>query len=107
MGSRSAAGGDLELNGYLQGASADSGIDAASFTATQSSTASSTAAFRARDQSHGREDAAGKPDSLAVAVGGGEGVPARSPSAFPLLPDGASYGPSDAASHCRCASMFR
>uniref|UniRef100_G3NRC9 Signal induced proliferation associated 1 like 1 n=1 Tax=Gasterosteus aculeatus aculeatus TaxID=481459 RepID=G3NRC9_GASAC len=100
VGSRSAAGGDLELNGYLQGASADSGIDAASFTATQSSTASSTAAFRARDQSHGREDAAGKPDSLAVAVGGGEGVPARSPSAFPLLPDGASYGPSDAASHC-------
>ncbi|XP_062413190.1 signal-induced proliferation-associated 1-like protein 1 isoform X2 [Pungitius pungitius] len=104
VGSRSGPRGDLDLNGYLQGASADSGIDAASFTATQSSTASSSSA--GRDRSRGREGhaaAAPAPDSLAAAAaaapGGGE-VPATSPSAFPLLPDGAPYSQSDAASHC-------
>uniref|UniRef100_A0A3P8UI08 Signal induced proliferation associated 1 like 1 n=1 Tax=Cynoglossus semilaevis TaxID=244447 RepID=A0A3P8UI08_CYNSE len=60
-GSRSGIRGDLELNGYLQGASADSGIDATSFTATQSSTASSTGAFRVKDKMSWQEDAAGGP----------------------------------------------
>ncbi|KAM8917392.1 signal-induced proliferation-associated 1-like protein 1 isoform 1-T5 [Spinachia spinachia] len=92
VGSRSGPRGDLELNGYLQGASADSGIDAASSTATQSSTASSTGAFGAGEQSHAATDPSPPaPDSR---VGGGE-VPAKSPSA-----DGASYSPGDAASHC-------
>ncbi|KAE8289812.1 Signal-induced proliferation-associated 1-like protein 1 [Larimichthys crocea] len=107
VGSRSGVRSDLELNGYLQGTSTDSGIDATSFTATQSSTASSTGAFRAKDKIAWQDDQAGSqsasdtppptPDSL-VAIGGIE-IPAKSPSAFPLLPDGSSYSLSDAASH--------
>ncbi|XP_023273048.1 signal-induced proliferation-associated 1-like protein 1 [Seriola lalandi dorsalis] len=107
VGSRSGVRSDLELNGYLQGASTDSGIDATSFTATQSSTASSTGAFRAKDKIPWQDDSASSqrasdaspptPDSL-VATGGGE-VPAQSSSAFPLVPDSGSYSLSDAASH--------
>lgn len=101
---------DLELNGYLQGTSTDSGIDATSFTATQSSTASSTGAFRAKEKSPWQDESAGSqratdmspptPDSL-VAIGGSEN-PVTSPSAFP--PD--SYSLSDAASHSRCAAVL-
>ncbi|XP_040916648.1 signal-induced proliferation-associated 1-like protein 1 [Toxotes jaculatrix] len=107
VGSRSGVRSDLELNGYLQGASTDSGIDATSFTATQSSTASSTSAFRARDKVPWQDDPAGSqrasdtspptPDSL-VAIGGSE-IPAKSPTAFPLVPDSGSYSLSDATSH--------
>uniref|UniRef100_A0A671WCU9 Signal induced proliferation associated 1 like 1 n=1 Tax=Sparus aurata TaxID=8175 RepID=A0A671WCU9_SPAAU len=107
VGSRSGVRSDLELNGYLQGASTDSGIDATSFTATQSSTASSTGAFRAKDKIPWQDDATGSsqratdtppppPDSLAL---GGSENPAKSPSAFPLVPDSGSYSLSDAASH--------
>ncbi|KAM6918090.1 signal-induced proliferation-associated 1-like protein 1 isoform 1-T2 [Lycodopsis pacificus] len=107
VGSRSGVRSDLELNGYLQGTSTDSGIDATSFTATQSSTASSTGAFRAKDEIQRQDDEAGSqratdsspptPDSI-VAIGGSE-IPATSPSASPLAPDGGSYSQSDAASH--------
>lgn len=114
VGSRSGVRSDLELNGYLQGTSTDSGIDATSFTATQSSTASSIGAFRGKDKIPWQDDPAGSqrasdaspptPDSL-VATGGGE-VPAKSPSAFPLVPDSGSYSLSDAASHSRCAAVL-
>ncbi|XP_044230911.1 signal-induced proliferation-associated 1-like protein 1 [Thunnus albacares] len=105
VGSRSGVRSDLELNGYLQGTSTDSGIDATSFTATQSSTASSTGAFRAKEKIQWQDEPAGSqratdmspptPDSL-VAIGGSENQ-ATSPSAFP--PDSGSYSLSDAASH--------
>uniref|UniRef100_A0A672GBC3 Signal-induced proliferation-associated 1-like protein 1 n=1 Tax=Salarias fasciatus TaxID=181472 RepID=A0A672GBC3_SALFA len=103
VGSRSGVRGELELNGYLQGASTDSGIDATSYTATQSSTASSTGACRARDRAPWQEEAAAcsqgaadspsppTPDSL---VAGAIEIPAKSPAA-----DGGPYGLSDAASH--------
>lgn len=113
VGSRSGVRSDLELNGYLQGTSSDSGIDASSFTATQSSTASSTGAFRAKDKISWQEDTAGlqgatdtSPSTLdsLVATGGNE-IPAKSPSAFPLVPDGGSYSLSDTASHSRCAAV--
>uniref|UniRef100_A0A673C7B8 Signal-induced proliferation-associated 1-like protein 1 n=1 Tax=Sphaeramia orbicularis TaxID=375764 RepID=A0A673C7B8_9TELE len=107
VGSRSGVRGDLELNGYLQGASTDSGIDATSFTATQSSTASSTGAFRAKEKIPWQDEASGSqgaadsssppPDSL-LAIGGSE-IQTKSPSAFPLVPDNGSYTMSDAASH--------
>ncbi|XP_049595426.1 signal-induced proliferation-associated 1-like protein 1 [Syngnathus scovelli] len=101
VGSRSGVRGDLELGAYLQGASTDSGIDATSFTATQSSTASSNAAFRTADGIPWQDETGGQsgadssppaPDSLAPQ--GGEN-PLKSPSAFP---DGASYTLSDSAS---------
>uniref|UniRef100_A0A1A8KTU2 Signal-induced proliferation-associated 1 like 1 n=1 Tax=Nothobranchius kuhntae TaxID=321403 RepID=A0A1A8KTU2_NOTKU len=101
VGSRSGARNDLELNGYLQGASTDSGIDATSFTATQSSTASSTGAFRSKEKIPWQEDPAGSQratnsspptsDSL-VAAGGGE-ITTKRPSTFASAPE------SDAASH--------
>ncbi|KAK2826171.1 hypothetical protein Q5P01_020385 [Channa striata] len=107
VGSRSGVRSDLELNGYLQGISTDSGIDASSFTATQSSTASSTGAFRAKDKIPWQDDPAGSqraadtsppaPDSL-VATGSSE-IPSKSSSAFPPAPDTGSYSLSDAASH--------
>ncbi|KAM9355148.1 signal-induced proliferation-associated 1-like protein 1 isoform 1-T4 [Pholidichthys leucotaenia] len=105
VGSRSGVRSELDLNGYLQGASTDSGIDASSFTATQSSTASSTGAFRTKDKvpwqdespgSQAAADASPPTDSL-VAPGGSE-IPAKSPLAFPLDPDGSSYSLGDAAS---------
>lgn len=105
VGSRSAVRSDLELNGYLQDNSADSGIDATSFTATQSSTASSTAAFRSKDRVPWQDDgpdtqrSSDTPpltaDSL-IAAAAAEATEAKSPSAFPL--DGASFGSGDAAS---------
>lgn len=112
MGPRSGGRSDLELNGYLQGTSVDSGIDAASFTATQSSTASSTGAFRANDKVPWHDDAAGvqiaadvSPPALnCLVAAGGDEVPAKSPSAVPG-PDTGSYSLSDAASHCRCVSV--
>lgn len=113
MGSRSAVRSDLELNGYLQDNSADSGIDATSFTATQSSTASSTAAFRSKDRVPWQDDgpdtqrSSDTPpltaDSL-IAAAAAEATEAKSPSAFPL--DGASFGSGDAASRSRCGSRY-
>ncbi|XP_072222216.1 signal-induced proliferation-associated 1-like protein 1 [Leuresthes tenuis] len=106
VGSRSGVRSDLELNDYLQGTSTDSGIDATSFTATQSSTASSTGAFRAKEKIPWQEDPGSQggtdtspptPDSL-VATGGNE-IPEKSPSAFPLGPDGGSHNLSDATPH--------
>lgn len=113
VGSRSGVRLDSELNGYLQGMSTDSGIDSTSFTATQSSTASSTGAFRGKDKTPSwQDDPAGSrratdtsppaPDSLAPLRS--SETSAKSPSAFPLPPDGGSYALSDAASHSRCAS---
>ncbi|CAN9502220.1 unnamed protein product [Ophioblennius macclurei] len=111
VGSRSGVRSELELNGYLQGASTDSGIDATSYTATQSSTASSTGAFRAKDkvpwqEEEEEEEASGgqraadssppTPDSL---VAGAIEIPAKSPSAFPPGAESCPYSMSDAASH--------
>lgn len=109
-GSRSAVRGDLELGAYLQGTSTDSGIDATSFTATQSSTASSTAAFRAvdgvpwtavdeTDGQRGGDSLLPAPDSLVIPAGRDGENPLKSPSGFP---DDASYPLSDSASHSRC-----
>ncbi|XP_041827409.1 signal-induced proliferation-associated 1-like protein 1 [Melanotaenia boesemani] len=107
VSSRSGVRSDPELNDYLQGTSTDSGIDATSFTATQSSTASSAGGFRAKEKIPWQEDPAGSqrgtdsspptPDSL-VAAGGSE-IPAKSPSAFPLGPDNGSYSMNDVTSH--------
>ncbi|KAM4625318.1 signal-induced proliferation-associated 1-like protein 1 [Polymixia lowei] len=116
VGSRSGVQGDLELNGYLQGTSTDSGIDATSFTATQSSTASSTGAFRAKDKtpswqddpagSRGADDASPPAPDSPVPHGGGD-PPAKSPSAVPLASDSGSYTLSDAASHSSTLSSGR
>lgn len=105
VGSRSGVRGELELNSYLQGASTDSGIDATSFTATQSSTASSTGGFRAKEKISWQDEASCRqsatdsspppPDSM-LAVGGSE-VQAKSPSAFHLHPD--TYNLNDVAPH--------
>lgn len=104
VGSRSAVRSDLEFNGYLQDNSADSGIDATSFTATQSSTASSTAAFRTKDRAQWQDDGPDTqrssdtppltPNSLVIAPAATESKEAKTPSPFPL--DG------DAASRSRC-----
>uniref|UniRef100_A0A8C5HKD9 Signal-induced proliferation-associated 1-like protein 1 n=1 Tax=Gouania willdenowi TaxID=441366 RepID=A0A8C5HKD9_GOUWI len=110
VGSRSGVRSELELHSYLQGTSADSGIDATSFTATQSSTASSIGAFRTKDKIPWQDDLTGSqktaesspptPDLLAVSAG--VEIPVKSPSAAPLGTDCGSYSPSDAASHSRC-----
>ncbi|XP_020775030.2 signal-induced proliferation-associated 1-like protein 1 [Boleophthalmus pectinirostris] len=101
VGSRSGVRGELELNSYLQGASTDSGIDATSFTATQSSTASSTGGFRAKEKIPWQDEAScgqrntessPPPDSL-LTVGGSE-TQAKSPSPFPQHPD--TYNLNDA-----------
>ncbi|KAM4541358.1 signal-induced proliferation-associated 1-like protein 1 [Fundulus diaphanus] len=107
VGSRSGARSDLELNGYLQGTSTDSGIDATSFTATQSSTASSTGAFRSKEKIPWQDEAGScerasstsppTPDSLAPT--GGSEISVKSTISFTVGPDGASYSLSDAASH--------
>ncbi|XP_030212377.1 signal-induced proliferation-associated 1-like protein 1 isoform X1 [Gadus morhua] len=116
VGSRAAVRNELELDGYLQGVSADSGIDAASFTATHSSTASSgtavatvnaaaaAGAFRANDHSVAWQNlgpgAAGasppKPDTLAL-MGPNEG-PGKTPCSLALPVDQGSSTFSDAAS---------
>lgn len=107
VGSRSGVRSELDLNGYLQGTSSDSGIDATSFTATQSSTASSTGAFVAKDKIPWQDEPADSqtatdtspptPDSIVVAVG--TEIPAKSPLSFPLGPDSGSYSLSDATAH--------
>ncbi|KAM6961299.1 signal-induced proliferation-associated 1-like protein 1 [Aplochiton taeniatus] len=105
VGSRSAgARGDAELN--LQGASTDSGIDATSYTATQSSTASSigpSGALIAPDQtpSPWQEPGAGGPALEPPTTPGSSSgeAPVKSPSAFPPAPDSGSYTLSDTASH--------
>lgn len=99
VGSRSGVRSDLELSGYLQGASTDSGIDTTSFTATQSSTSSSKAAFIPKDKVPWQEQAAEEqravdtppptPDCL-VAVGVGE-IPPKSPSALGDAASGSRY----------------
>ncbi|XP_014908439.1 signal-induced proliferation-associated 1-like protein 1 [Poecilia latipinna] len=112
VGSRSGARSDLELNGYLQGTSTDSGIDATSFTATQSSTASSTGAFRSKEKIPWQDEVGScerasttsppTPDSLVPA--GGSEISAKSPTGFTVAPDGAAYSMSDAASHSSSVS---
>uniref|UniRef100_A0A3Q0RHU2 Signal induced proliferation associated 1 like 1 n=1 Tax=Amphilophus citrinellus TaxID=61819 RepID=A0A3Q0RHU2_AMPCI len=107
VGSRSGVRSELDLNGYLQGTSSDSGIDATSFTATQSSTASSTGAFMAKDKIPWQDEPADSqtttdtspptPDSIVVPVG--TEIPAKSPLSFPLGPDSVSYSLSDATAH--------
>ncbi|RVE57116.1 hypothetical protein OJAV_G00213090 [Oryzias javanicus] len=104
VGSHSGVQSDLELNGYLQGTSTDSGIDASSFTATQSSTASSTGAFRAKDKTQWEEPAEGSPGGTSAspptpdAPGCGSEIPAKSSSVYLRGPDGGSYSISDAIS---------
>ncbi|CDQ68078.1 unnamed protein product [Oncorhynchus mykiss] len=81
---------DSELNGYLQGASTDSGIDATSYGATGSG--GSRAKDRlAQETSPLAPDSPGPPGSSAY--------PAQSPLVFPPAPDSGSYTLSDAASH--------
>lgn len=105
---------ELDLSGYLQGTSSDSGIDATSFTATQSSTASSTGAFTAKDKIPWQDEppdgqtaadsSPPTPDSLVNS--GGTEIPGKSPLSLPLGPDSGSYSPSDAAAHSRCAAIL-
>ncbi|XP_053701877.1 signal-induced proliferation-associated 1-like protein 1 [Synchiropus splendidus] len=83
VGSRSGLrGGDLELNGYLQAASTDSGIDAASFTATQSSTASSRGTDKIpwQDEPPGAARAASRSPPAAEAAAGADGALKSSPA---------------------------
>ncbi|XP_035276940.1 signal-induced proliferation-associated 1-like protein 1 isoform X1 [Anguilla anguilla] len=103
---------DSEVNGfgggggYLQGASADSGIDATSYGAAHGSSGSLPAAAggagprdKAASPWHSpAERSPPAPDSSPVPPGSAEG-PARSPPAYPLPRDGSSYSLSDAASH--------
>uniref|UniRef100_A0A4W5NA14 Signal induced proliferation associated 1 like 1 n=1 Tax=Hucho hucho TaxID=62062 RepID=A0A4W5NA14_9TELE len=81
---------DSELNGYLQGASTDSGIDATSYGATGSG-GSRAKERRAPETSPSAPDSPGPPGSSAY--------PAQSPLVFPPAPDSGSYTLSDAASH--------
>uniref|UniRef100_A0AAV2JH59 Signal-induced proliferation-associated 1-like protein 1 n=1 Tax=Knipowitschia caucasica TaxID=637954 RepID=A0AAV2JH59_KNICA len=97
-GSRSGVRGELELNSFLQGASTDSGIDATSFTATQSSTASSNGGFRTKEKSPWPDEAtdnsdASPPLESLLTVGGNE-TQAKSPSPFSQHPD--AYNLNDA-----------
>lgn len=108
VGSRTGVHSELELNGYLQGASTDSGIDATSFTATQSSTASSTAAFRADDRITWQDDSTGcqRPaDSMAptqdsITAAGFSDVPAKSLSASPHGSESCPYALNDTTTPC-------
>uniref|UniRef100_A0A669BCT1 Signal induced proliferation associated 1 like 1 n=1 Tax=Oreochromis niloticus TaxID=8128 RepID=A0A669BCT1_ORENI len=112
VGSRSGVRSELDLSGYLQGTSSDSGIDATSFTATQSSTASSTGAFTAKDKIPWQDEppdgqtaadsSPPTPDSLVNS--GGTEIPGKSPLSLLLGPDSGSYSPSDAAAHSRSSS---
>ncbi|XP_045065070.1 signal-induced proliferation-associated 1-like protein 1 isoform X3 [Coregonus clupeaformis] len=81
---------DSELNGYLQGASTDSGIDATSYGATGSG-GSRAKERRAPETSPSAPDSPGHPGSSLY--------PAQSPLVFPPAPDSGSYTLSDAASH--------
>ncbi|XP_071183603.1 signal-induced proliferation-associated 1-like protein 1 isoform X2 [Salvelinus alpinus] len=81
---------DSELNGYLQGASTDSGIDATSYGATGSG-GSRAKERRTQETSPSAPDSPGPPGSSAY--------PAQSPLVFPPAPDSGSYTLSDAASH--------
>ncbi|XP_036397637.1 signal-induced proliferation-associated 1-like protein 1 [Megalops cyprinoides] len=107
---------DSETNGfgggYLQGASADSGIDAASYGAAHGSSGSLLAAG-----APGPRDKAASPWPSPKEGGGGAGAersplpaespvplassegPAKSPSTYPLVRDGSSFSLSDVASH--------
>lgn len=105
-GSRSGIRGDLELNGYLQGASADSGIDATSFTATQSSTASSTGAFRVKDKMSWQEDAAGGPRVASTSPPTLDSHAAVGVSDVQPGFENGSFGVNDTASHSRCAPVL-
>uniref|UniRef100_A0A669FAA8 Signal induced proliferation associated 1 like 1 n=1 Tax=Oreochromis niloticus TaxID=8128 RepID=A0A669FAA8_ORENI len=102
VGSRSGVRSELDLSGYLQGTSSDSGIDATSFTATQSSTASSTGAFTPPDGQTAADSSPPTPDSLVNS--GGTEIPGKSPLSLLLGPDSGSYSPSDAAAHSSSAS---
>uniref|UniRef100_A0A8C7DLR2 Signal induced proliferation associated 1 like 1 n=1 Tax=Oncorhynchus kisutch TaxID=8019 RepID=A0A8C7DLR2_ONCKI len=81
---------DSELNGYLQGASTDSGIDATSYGATGSG------GSRAKDRLT-QETSPSAPDSPGPP--GSSAYPSQSPLVFPPAPDSGSYTLSDAASH--------
>uniref|UniRef100_A0A8C8D0E5 Signal-induced proliferation-associated 1-like protein 1 n=1 Tax=Oncorhynchus tshawytscha TaxID=74940 RepID=A0A8C8D0E5_ONCTS len=81
---------DSELNGYLQGASTDSGIDATSYGATGSG------GSRAKDRL-AQETSPSAPDSPSPP--GSSAYPAQSPLVFPPAPDSGSYTLSDVASH--------
>uniref|UniRef100_A0A673YFQ0 Signal induced proliferation associated 1 like 1 n=1 Tax=Salmo trutta TaxID=8032 RepID=A0A673YFQ0_SALTR len=81
---------DSELNGYLQGASTDSGIDATSYGATGSG-GSRAKERRAQETSPSAPDSPGPPGSSAY--------PAQSPLVFPPATDSGSYTLSDTASH--------
>ncbi|KAL0969151.1 hypothetical protein UPYG_G00223180 [Umbra pygmaea] len=81
---------DSELNGYLQAASTDSGIDATSYGATGSG-GSRAKERRAPDKSLPVQDSPGPP--------GSSEDPAQSTPVFPPAPDSGSYTLSDAASH--------
>uniref|UniRef100_A0A3P8NBV1 Signal induced proliferation associated 1 like 1 n=1 Tax=Astatotilapia calliptera TaxID=8154 RepID=A0A3P8NBV1_ASTCA len=112
VGSRSGVRSELDLSGYLQGTSSDSGIDATSFTATQSSTASSTGAFMAKDKIPWQDEppdgqmaadtSPPTPDCLVISQG--TEIPGKSPLSLPLGPDSGSYSPSDGAAHSSSAS---
>uniref|UniRef100_A0AAX7VJG2 Signal induced proliferation associated 1 like 1 n=1 Tax=Astatotilapia calliptera TaxID=8154 RepID=A0AAX7VJG2_ASTCA len=112
VGSRSGVRSELDLSGYLQGTSSDSGIDATSFTATQSSTASSTGAFMAKDKIPWQDEppdgqmaadtSPPTPDCLVISQG--TEIPGKSPLSLPLGPDSGSYSPSDGAAHSRSSS---
>ncbi|KAJ8341486.1 hypothetical protein SKAU_G00337770 [Synaphobranchus kaupii] len=102
---------DAYGGGYLQGASADSGIDATSYGATHGSSGSLPAAGASgpRDKAaspwrgpaegaHGAQER-GPPDADSPVPSGSAEAPAKSPSAYPLARDNSSYSLSDVASH--------
>ncbi|KAG9336502.1 hypothetical protein JZ751_002849 [Albula glossodonta] len=106
---------NLEINGfgggYLQGASADSGIDATSYGATHGSSGSLLAAGSSGSRekaaspwhspaegAHGGPERSPTAADSPVPLGSTDG-PAKSPSVYPLVRDNSSYSLSDVASH--------
>ncbi|KAJ8288874.1 hypothetical protein COCON_G00015330, partial [Conger conger] len=103
---------DSEVNGfaagYLQGVSADSGIDATSYGAPLGGSGPLPAAGPSgprdkaaspwRSPEEGVRERSPPPAESPVPPGSAEG-PAKSPSVYPLGRDGSSYSLSDAASH--------
>ncbi|XP_046903833.1 signal-induced proliferation-associated 1-like protein 1 [Hypomesus transpacificus] len=105
VGSRAGVRQDSELNGFLQGASTDSGIDTApSYGAPDSSTASSGGVRAAEHPPILWQDPPSPPETSPhtpdppTPTGSSES-PAKTPPTFPPAPDSGSYTLSDAASH--------